>query len=356
MSAPESGLSAGPILRYVSRMSPRVALVLVTVLVLGGCAADTEPSPTGGPVGTGGASTRTSAVVTSTTATPRTTTADDPIDALGRRLIVASAGPVFYTCGWAIFPDGEPPRSVSKPAVDVDSLIGSAGLPGVDQDDFFQLYEWSAILVATDWISLLGFPLAGAEHSDWYPGAFGTAEFVRNESSDWKQLSSGWCDVTPHPGVPPEATRSLVELMPDDWRRFLVRRTVEGPADTDWAVIEEMQRSDWVELVYPPRPSEWRRAPGLPPDPDSHLLPMEINESNCASGQPPSDRDIDVISVPYQGGLSLVVMVEPVAGGALCPGNPWYPITVDLGEPLGDRALYDGKTWPPQAIWPQTDN
>ena len=51
--------------------------------------------------------------------------------------------------------------------------------------------------------------------------------------------------------------------------------------------------------------------------------------------------------------LALTVFVTPVEGGALCPGNPFHPITVEVDGGLDDRALFDGAMLPPvEQSWP----
>jgi len=320
-------------------------------VVLAGCSDDFAPTAGGGVTTTLESPDTTTVPATTSTVPAVTTTTTDgyTLDDQGNRIVGVRSGPVGFTCSHAVFPGGDPPQPVAS-AIDVASLIANAGPPGVDQDDFFDLYAWSIYFEAADWVSLLGVPLFRDEHPDWYGGAYGHAVFVGGHGR-WVQLGSGWCDVKPHPGTFPVAVRSLVELWFEDYRQFTVQRTLDGPSDGDWAVIEEMQRSDWVHLVYPPLPSDWRLADS--PDPGSHRVSIEVREGTCASGQPPVDRDIEVFSVPYEDGLALVVIIEPVASGALCPGNPWYPITVDLGEPLGTRALYEARTWPPALVWPR---
>ncbi|MEX1208697.1 MAG: hypothetical protein WD652_02350 [Acidimicrobiia bacterium] len=329
----------------------RATLLVAIIVVLAGCSDDSAPKAGGGVTTTlGSHDTTTVPATTSMVPTVSTTTTDGyTLDDQGNRIIGVMSGPIGFTCSNAVFPGGEPPQPVAS-AIDVASLIANAGPPGVDQDDFFDLYAWSIYFEAADWVSLLGVPRFRDEHPDWYVGAYGHADFVGGHG-DWAQLGSGWCDVKPHPGTLPVGVRSLVELWDEDYRQFTVKRTVDGPSDGDLAVIEEMMRSEWVHLVYPPLPSDWRLAGS--PDPGSHRVSIEVQEGNCASGQPPVDRDIEVLSVPYGDGLALVVIIDPVEGGALCPGNPWYPIAVDLGEPLGTRALYEATTWPPTVMWPQ---
>ena len=84
-----------------------------------------------------------------------------------------------------------------------------------------------------------------------------------------------------------------------------------------------------------------------PLDPSSSTLQIEIMERNCANGEPPVGREVvEVVDVTDEA-ITITVLVEPVPGLADCPSNPWHPVTVELGEPLGDRRLVDGSTIPP---------
>ncbi len=98
-------------------------------------------------------------------------------------------------------------------------------------------------------------------------------------------------------------------------------------------------------------------APDREPDPDSTELHLWINENNCASGQAPVDRDVLPVVTETDTAIEIVTLVEPVSGGADCQGNPWFPVTVTLDEPLGNRTVYDGHesprielSWPPDNV------
>ena len=42
-----------------------------------------------------------------------------------------------------------------------------------------------------------------------------------------------------------------------------------------------------------------------------------------------------------------------IAGFAHCPTNPWYPISVVLDAPLGNRQVFDGSVYPAELqTWP----
>ncbi len=97
--------------------------------------------------------------------------------------------------------------------------------------------------------------------------------------------------------------------------------------------------------------------PDREPDPDSTELHLWINENNCANGQAPVDREVLPVVTETATSIEIVTLVEPVSGGATCPGNPWFPITVTLDRPLGERTVYDGHasprlelSWPPEGV------
>ncbi|HKX76622.1 MAG TPA: hypothetical protein VJR05_14670, partial [Acidimicrobiia bacterium] len=93
--------------------------------------------------------------------------------------------------------------------------------------------------------------------------------------------------------------------------------------------------------------------PEIAPDPASPELAVLIMERACASGQPPVGREIRPVVTEDELQVTVVVLVEPVQGGADCPGNPWHPVTIELEEALGDRMVYDGSTHPPwERTWP----
>lgn len=89
------------------------------------------------------------------------------------------------------------------------------------------------------------------------------------------------------------------------------------------------------------------------PGPSSTQLFLLITERACASGEAPVDRTIVPVVVNEPDRVTITVLVEPVQGGADCPGNPPHPVTVELTEPLGQRRLFDGSQFPNVEItWP----
>lgn len=96
----------------------------------------------------------------------------------------------------------------------------------------------------------------------------------------------------------------------------------------------------WVDIVAAPD--------GL--DPAATSVAVEVIERDCTSGRDPEQflhepfvvEDNDVVTVYWTS--------EAVRGDANCQGNPPVRQIVELDQPLGDRALLDGSTWPPEPV------
>ena len=94
--------------------------------------------------------------------------------------------------------------------------------------------------------------------------------------------------------------------------------------------------------------------PDQRPDPSSTTLHLVINERACASGQAPTDREVQPVVIESDTRIEITTLVEPVRGDVDCPGNPWFPVTVELDQPIGTRTVIDmqtppgtERTWPP---------
>lgn len=93
--------------------------------------------------------------------------------------------------------------------------------------------------------------------------------------------------------------------------------------------------------------------PDVEPDPASSTLHVWIQERECASGQAPTDREVIPVVVESADRVEITTLVAPVAGDAECPSNPWYPVTVELDEPLGERTIVDAHMPPGvELMWP----
>ena len=114
-----------------------------------------------------------------------------------------------------------------------------------------------------------------------------------------------------------------------------------------------------IELAAPGYgPARFVLDPDHEPDPDATTLAVQATEMSCAGGEAPAGRDVrSVVVAQDDTSVSIVVLVEPPTGNSTCPGNPSFPFEVDLGAPLGDRAVLDAGQQP--AIprpWPPTES
>jgi len=67
-----------------------------------------------------------------------------------------------------------------------------------------------------------------------------------------------------------------------------------------------------------------------------------IDEEDCASGTSPAGRLLPPIVAYKPTTITITVPVMPLPGPQTCQGNPEYPLTVNLTEPVGERAIVGG--------------
>ncbi len=91
--------------------------------------------------------------------------------------------------------------------------------------------------------------------------------------------------------------------------------------------------------------ASWRLDPDRPRDPGSTEVAILALELSCASGAPPGDRLQPPIVIETADAVTIAI-VTLKATNADCPGNPEFPVVVDLSAPLGGRTLFDGSAYP----------
>jgi hypothetical protein len=100
-------------------------------------------------------------------------------------------------------------------------------------------------------------------------------------------------------------------------------------------------------------PAEWTLNPAFPPPTaQSTELQILVWELACSGGQPATGRMSPPLAEYEANQLTMTIGVTPVGGGATCPGPPGTPVVVTLPQPLGDRTLLDGHTYPPSPPTP----
>jgi hypothetical protein len=173
---------------------------------------------------------------------------------------------------------------------------------------------------------------------------------------------------------PPAAVlRSIIaeggepNIYPDHgWHRVIsdpggVSFVAQGPGDPAWVKVEASPGPDgWMADGYgachlqPALPARiwhadfWLDPAAPPPGPDATTLNGLIRERACANGKPPTGRVRPPVVVYGEGTVTVTVTVAETPGGADCPGNPSAPITIELSQSLGDRAILDGSVFPPR--------
>ncbi|GIH76424.1 hypothetical protein Plo01_28530 [Planobispora longispora] len=100
------------------------------------------------------------------------------------------------------------------------------------------------------------------------------------------------------------------------------------------------------------RAAEVTLDPAVPPGVEARKVHVLVTERGCASGKRADGRVrlAGIEQTPAE--VRLVIGVEPLAseGVRTCQGNPPTPFTVELDEPLGDRALIDASVHPARRI------
>jgi hypothetical protein len=219
-------------------------------------------------------------------------------------------------CGGSPSVTSDPSSPADEPVL--DTRCGNVVLPSPAVEPIDAEGE-AALAQLPAWAPREGF----ADDYDWFYAERGAGRLVL----------FGQARVAPPPGEPEYAEATFVwengAWKPWGWGECRLEVSAPGYGNASWVLDTQ-------------------------PDAASTRLQILINERACASGQPPDGREIRPVIDLADDAVTITVLVEPVSGGAECPGNPWYPVTVDLGEPLGKRTLYDGsavpameRSWPP---------
>jgi hypothetical protein len=91
----------------------------------------------------------------------------------------------------------------------------------------------------------------------------------------------------------------------------------------------------------------WTFDPDAPlPGPETRVLDVLVIELACNSGEPADGRIVGPSIVASADLVLVVFAVRPRPGAHNCPSNPATRVTIDLGAPLGQRALLDGGQLP----------
>ncbi|WP_420624947.1 hypothetical protein [Candidatus Poriferisodalis sp.] len=90
--------------------------------------------------------------------------------------------------------------------------------------------------------------------------------------------------------------------------------------------------------------------PGSLPQPADTSIHLQVREIDCAGGREMGDALQGPQVIETEDSVLVAFAVIPVSGGATCPGNPSTRVTVELSQPLGERALLNVVRVPPAPI------
>jgi hypothetical protein len=93
----------------------------------------------------------------------------------------------------------------------------------------------------------------------------------------------------------------------------------------------------------------WELAEGQKLTPATRTIEVNLGPGECASGRSQNERVQKPEFREQQGKLLLSLWLRPLPpGGYTCEGTSEPPLKIELPEPLGERELRDGGTYPPR--------
>lgn len=89
------------------------------------------------------------------------------------------------------------------------------------------------------------------------------------------------------------------------------------------------------------QPAAWFLPAGFVADPAATSVEVLVDEQGCTSGAGAEGNTAEPVVEIADGEVRIAVSTFVRRGPQACPGHPLAPLVVDLGQPLGDRALVD---------------
>jgi hypothetical protein len=117
-----------------------------------------------------------------------------------------------------------------------------------------------------------------------------------------------------------------------------------------WPTVAEVLPPAASEIPAGFGPATWALDPAFPsPGPTATELRVLVWERACSSGRPTTGRMSAPVIEDSPTSVSITIGVRPLTDSRLqaCPIPRGTPALIDLGEPLGDRTILDGRTGAP---------
>jgi hypothetical protein len=86
------------------------------------------------------------------------------------------------------------------------------------------------------------------------------------------------------------------------------------------------------------------------PSPFDTAIRLLVDELNCHGFDVPPAEDIHPEIIYGNENVIVIIRIDSPKGWATCPRPPPFPYTLELKEPLGERALVDGAEYPPKTV------
>jgi hypothetical protein len=154
--------------------------------------------------------------------------------------------------------------------------------------------------------------------------------------------AAGWRTVV----LTTEGALFVAEAEPGEGSSFW---SVEiGSADTGWQPVRWGQ-CDIQPAFEGAEAAHWELVPGQELTPETRVVDVEVHEQACASGASPDGRISGPAVVPLEDAIIVILGTRPPPGPQTCLPGPAATIRIELPEPLGDRQLLDGSTFPAEA-------
>lgn len=118
-----------------------------------------------------------------------------------------------------------------------------------------------------------------------------------------------------------------------------------APADEDWRFVRFGQ-CDIQPAFEGMEAGRWELGPEQQVGRDTESFEALVYEQACASGASPEGRIVEPGVIPLDFSMIVILGTRPPPGPQTCEPGPPATVLVRLPEPLGDRQLLDGSTFP----------
>jgi hypothetical protein len=176
----------------------------------------------------------------------------------------------------------------------------------------------------------------------------GNVEEASGEKAEAVQRVFGYSDAGPLP------VTGWTEVYSDQSAAGYVARR----DDRFFEIRLEREEAEWTPAEWGPCRAEafveegavayWALEPGTEPQPDDRQIEALVTEWECRSGRDVRPHLLSPEIVYEEDAIYVLLGAEIEARGFECPGNPIVEHTIELDQAIGDRALFDAASYPPQ--------